>query len=121
MTRSRKQPEGNIQDAIRELIAVKYRWRHRRNNVHGPAQVLQGRGVVKCGTKGEADLTVYVPWAQATDLFRILHVEVKKPGEYQTPEQKDWQQTVEKCGEYYAVCRSQEDFEEFVRGKGWAK
>lgn len=46
--------------------------------------------------------------------YGALCIEMKKPGEYQKPVQKEWQKTVESVGNKYVVCRSLEEFIEVV-------
>jgi hypothetical protein len=48
--------------------------------------------------------------------YGALCIEMKRPGEYQKPIQKEWQKAVESVGNKYVVCRSLEEFIEFVNG-----
>jgi hypothetical protein len=119
--RPRKQAEGSLQDAIQELITLKYKFRWRENKVHGALQMKMGGWINGCGTKGEADMTVYVPIVGCFRSYYIVHLEIKRPGTYQKPEQKAWQELVTNCGEFYKVVRSQEDVENYFKEMGWAK
>lgn len=42
--------------------------------------------------------------------YGALCIEMKRPGEYQKPIQKEWQKAVESVGNKYVVCRSLEEF-----------
>lgn len=42
--------------------------------------------------------------------YSTLCIEMKRPGEYQKPIQKEWQKAVESVGNKYVVCRSLEEF-----------
>ncbi len=46
--------------------------------------------------------------------YGALCIEMKRPGEYQKPIQKEWQKAVESVGNKYVVCRSLEEFIEVV-------
>lgn len=59
-------------------------------------------------TAGVADLILL----KGNGLYGALCIEMKKPGRYQSPEQKAWQKKVEAIGNKYIVCRS---LNEFVR------
>lgn len=39
---------------------------------------------------------------------------MKKPGNYQSKEQKEWQSGVEKHGNKYVVCKSLDEFEKLI-------
>lgn len=56
--------------------------------------------------RGVADLCLSVPMRG----YGALYVEMKRKGTYQRPEQKAWQEAVERHGSKYAVCRSREEF-----------
>lgn len=56
--------------------------------------------------KGVADLCLAVPMHG----YGALYIEMKRKGTYQRPEQKAWQQAVERHGSKYVVCRSKEEF-----------
>lgn len=68
---------------------------------------LKREGIVR----GVADLCLCVPRGG----FAALYVEMKKPGNYQTPEQRLWQHNVEKHGNRYVVCKSLEEFKYVVQ------
>lgn len=65
-------------------------------------QRLKAEGVLK----GVADLHLDV----ARHGYHKLCIEMKKPGGYQSPEQKAWQKGVEKHGIKYVVCKSLDEF-----------
>lgn len=67
---------------------------------------LKAEGVVK----GVADLCL----AQARHGYNALFIEMKKPGNYQQKEQKEWQAGVERHGYKYVVCKSLDEFEKTV-------
>jgi len=60
--------------------------------------------------KGVADLCLCIPRCG----YGALYIEMKKPGGYQSPEQKEWQRNCEKYGNLYVVCKSLEEFKEIV-------
>lgn len=67
---------------------------------------LKLEGVVK----GVADLCLTL----SRHGFNALYIEMKKPGNYQEPEQEQWQAGVEKHGNRYVVCKSLDEFERIV-------
>lgn len=67
---------------------------------------LKLEGVVK----GVADLCLSVSRLG----FNALYIEMKKPGNYQSKEQKEWQSGVEKHGNKYVVCKSLDEFEKLI-------
>lgn len=46
--------------------------------------------------------------------YHALYIEMKKPGSYQRPEQKEWQKNCEKYGNKYVVCKSLDQFRDEV-------
>lgn len=56
--------------------------------------------------KGVADLCLAIP----KHGYGALYIEMKRKGTYQRPEQRAWQQAVERYGSKYVVCRSREEF-----------
>ncbi len=56
------------------------------------------------------------PWDLSTsaEAYHGFFIEVKEPGKYQTPEQKDFQRKVESEGYKYQVCKSIDEFIEKV-------
>lgn len=84
---------------------------HNNNNSHSRKKgaIMKGLGVVA----GVADLTyLYLD----DDLCgRVAYLEVKLPGQKQSPKQVEWQATVENLGFQYFIIRSIADFEA-VRG-----
>ena len=61
---------------------------------------------------GVADLILL----KSNRFYGALCVEMKKPGEYQRPAQKEWQKECEAAGNKYVVVRSLEEFIEVVNG-----
>jgi hypothetical protein len=57
-------------------------------------------------TAGVADLLLLVP----SQGYHALAIEMKTEKGRQSPDQKQWQKTVERQGYRYAVCRSLDDF-----------
>lgn len=47
---------------------------------------------------------------KSNHFYGALCIEMKRPGEYQKPIQKEWQKAVESVGNKYVVCRSLEEF-----------
>lgn len=68
----------------------------------GQGRRLKREGVVK----GVADLCLAVP----KHGYGALYIEMKRPGCYQSPEQRTWQRNITKHGNKYIVCRSLEEF-----------
>lgn len=67
----------------------------------------QGRRIKREGiVRGVADLCLALP----RHGYGALYIEMKRPGCYQSPEQKTWQKSIEKHGNKYVVCRSLEEF-----------
>ena len=67
---------------------------------------MKREGIVR----GVADLCLCSPRGG----YHALYIEMKKPGNYQTPEQKAWQKNCEKYGNLYVVCKSLEEFKDIV-------
>lgn len=67
---------------------------------------MKGEGV----TAGVADLILLVPRGG----YASLCIEMKSAAGRQSPEQKAWQQAVEKAGNRYVVCRSFDEFRAVV-------
>lgn len=68
---------------------------------------VKKEGVVR----GVADLCLCIPRGG----YGALYIEMKKPGSYQRPEQKEWQRNCEKYGNRYVVCKSVEEFMSVVK------
>lgn len=68
---------------------------------------IKREGVVR----GVADLCLCIPRGG----YGALYIEMKKPGNYQSPEQREWQRNVEKYGNRYIVCKSLDDFQNGIR------
>ena len=77
-----------------------------RNNVRD--QIEGAREKMIGMVPGRSDLVLYYS-STAT------HIEMKLPGNYQQPNQKEWQQTIEAQGFAYHVCKSLEEFQEVIR------
>lgn len=65
-----------------------------------------GRAKKEGLVRGVADLCLAMPRKG----FGALYIELKKPGNYQQPEQKEWQKNIEKHGNKYVVVKSVESF-----------
>ena len=68
----------------------------------GIGRRMKREGIVR----GVADLCLAIPRKG----YAALYIEMKKPGSYQSPEQKAWQKNIERYGNKYVVCRSLEEF-----------
>ena len=68
---------------------------------------MKREGIVR----GVADLCLCIPRGK----FHALYIEMKKPGNYQTPDQKTWQKNAEKYGNCYVVCKSLDEFRDAVK------
>lgn len=66
------------------------------------AAKLKAEGVVA----GVADLCLAVPRGG----YGALYIEMKQRGNYQQPNQKEWQKACEAAGNKYVVCKSIEEF-----------
>lgn len=67
----------------------------------------QGSRIKREGiVKGVADLCLAMP----RHGFGALYIEMKRPGCYQSPEQKTWQKCIERHGNKYVVCKSVNEF-----------
>lgn len=61
-------------------------------------------------TSGVSDLILL----RSNRFYGALAIEMKKPGGYQSPAQKEWQREVEAMGNKYVVCRSLDEFMKVV-------
>ena len=61
-------------------------------------------------TSGVSDLILL----RSNRFYGALCVEIKKPGGYQSPAQKEWQKDAEANGAKYVVCRSLDEFMKVV-------
>ena len=61
-------------------------------------------------TSGVSDLILL----RSNRFYGALCVEMKKPGGYQSPAQKEWQKDAEANGAKYVVCRSLDEFMKVV-------
>lgn len=67
----------------------------------------QGRRTKREGiVRGVADLCLAMP----RHGYGALYIEMKRPGCYQSPEQKTWQKSIERHGNKYVVCKSLDEF-----------
>lgn len=67
----------------------------------------QGRRAKREGiVRGVADICLAVP----RHGYGALYIEMKRPGCYQSPEQKTWAQNITKHGYKYVVCKSLDEF-----------
>lgn len=67
---------------------------------------MKSEGIVR----GVADLCL----AMGRRGYHHLYIEMKRPGNYQSPFQKAWEQGISKHGNAYVVCKSVEEFKETV-------
>lgn len=58
--------------------------------------------------KGVSDMHFILPEG------RILFIEMKLPGTYQSPDQKKWQAKVESLGHRYVIARTLQEFKEII-------
>jgi hypothetical protein len=109
MTRSLR--ESDILRAVMDYLAAE-KIPHWRMNSGAMAGSHKGKKwFVRFGEKGMADVLV-IRSIQMTDFWqlqRVLWIEIKRPGERQTADQKAFQSYVESCGMRYAVVASIED------------
>ena len=79
----------------------------------GMGKRMKREGIVK----GVADLCLCIPRGR----YHALYIEMKKPGSYQRPEQKEWQKNCEKYGNRYVVCKSldqcRDEVKNYLEGK----
>jgi hypothetical protein len=98
--RRRKQPlEKEIQASICDYLIYRKHFFWRNNT--GAFKTEHG-GFVRFGAKGSPDIIV-------VHIGRPYFLEMKRPGTYQSPEQKEFQTRAEKAGALYAVVRSIQD------------
>jgi hypothetical protein len=95
--------ETDIQASICDYLAARRHFFFRANNI---PVFDKSRGVFRALPKhtprGIADIIV-------VHIGRPYFLEVKRPGTYQRPEQKDFQKGAEAAGALYAVVRSIDD------------
>lgn len=115
----RAQPEHRLQVAIVEHLRLRGFWPVAIPNggkLFGDKEQRQRTGWLLKVTglhAGFPDLAVIAKNG------RIGFIEVKAPGAYQQPAQKECQQQLTNFGHSYAVCRSIEDVEETLAEWGW--
>lgn len=90
--------ESDIQRQILDYLAKRHVW-HRRFN-SGVARI--GGRYVRFGTPGLPDIL-------ARPRKTLVWIEVKQPGKYLTPEQRQWKEESEKFGDIFITARSVED------------
>jgi hypothetical protein len=91
--------EKEIQASICDYLDLRKHFWWRNNS--GAFKTAHG-GFVRFGTPGSPDIIV-------VHVGRPYFLEVKRPGSYQSPDQKAFQQHAETAGAMYAVVRSIED------------
>ena len=108
--------ESEIQQSCLRWFALQYPVFAREGMLfHIPNEGIRlggmGAKMVREGiVRGVADLCLCIPRGG----YHALYIEMKRPGSYQRPEQKEWQKNCEKYGNLYVVCRSLEEFREIV-------
>lgn len=95
--------ESEIQSSICDYLALRKHFFYRTNNtpIFDPNHKVF-RAMPKHTPKGISDIFVLYG-------ARPYFLEVKRPGTYQTPEQREFQSRAEAAGAVYAVVRSIED------------
>jgi hypothetical protein len=95
--------EKDIQASICDYLALRKHFFYRNNNtpIFDPTRQAF-RAMPKYTPKGIADIIV-------VHVGRPYFLEVKRPKTYQSPEQKQFQDDVERAGALYAVVRSIDD------------
>jgi hypothetical protein len=100
---STKEREVDIQGAILDYLGARRHFFFRTNNIPVFDKSRGAfRALPKYTPKGIADIIV-------VHVGRPYFLEVKRPGSYQRPEQKDFQRQAELAGALYATVRSIED------------
>jgi len=95
--------DTEIQSAICEYLAYRRHFFFRSNNIPVFDKARGAfRALPKHTPKGVADIIV-------VHVGRPYFLEVKLPGTYQSPEQKDFQKRAEAAGAFYSVVRSIDD------------
>jgi hypothetical protein len=95
--------ETDIQAAICDYLALRRHFFFRSNNIPVFDKSRGAfRALPKHTPRGIADIIV-------VHIGKPYFLEVKRPGTYQTPEQKDFQKAAEAAGALYAVVRSIDD------------
>lgn len=117
VVKERGQSESQIQQDCLRWFAVQYPQLAQEGMLYhianegirlgGMGARLKREGIVR----GVADLCLCVPRGG----FAALYIEMKKPGNYQTPDQRVWQHNAEKHGNRYVVCKSLEEFKYVVQ------
>lgn len=98
--------ESEIQSAICDYLAYRKHFFYRTNNtpIYDTNRKVF-RAMPKHTPKGISDIFVLYG-------ARPYFLEVKRPGSYQTPEQREFQKRAEFAGAIYAVVRSIEDVQQ---------
>jgi hypothetical protein len=73
-----------------------------KNRIHGA--ILKGMGLLA----GVSDLTFL------REDGRCVFIEMKLPGERQSPKQKKWESLVDQCNAFYHVVRTESEFKEVI-------
>ena len=126
----RRRVEADISDEIRARLAKIPEVTLWRNNV-GALQDKNGTWLRYGLAPGSADLIgvlavkLAMPWGppgmdRTVTVGRFLAIEVKKPGEKPTEDQRGWLEVVRKAGGLVGVCTSADEAEELIaRGMRW--
>jgi hypothetical protein len=121
----RRRVEADISDEIRARLAKIPEVTLWRNNV-GALQDKNGTWLRYGLAPGSADLigvlTAYYRGhpTETVRVGRFLAIEVKKPGEKPTEDQRGWLEVVRKAGGLVGVCTSADEAEELIaRGMRW--
>ncbi len=104
---ARRQPEGKLSDAIREVLALErglLLWRNSQGIIR------QGKRVYRTGLGvGSADLVGVITLIAKRTWGRFIALEIKLPGEQPTDAQRAWLEHVRAHGGFAAVVRSVEE------------
>jgi hypothetical protein len=103
MPAARSPSESAILRSVLQRLGSRPDVRLFRANV-GAGRTFAG-DAIKWGVKGQADLNGWIMGG------RRLEVEVKRPGEKQTQEQKNWQAVCERFGVLYLLVHSADEAE----------
>lgn len=116
----RKQRESEIQQAcVRWFDCQHPKYRLNLHSIpnEGARTPANGARIKKMGRrKGVADLFLALPHYYVVGTYHGCYIEVKRPGEKQSPEQIAFQQAVEKQGYRYALVTSTDEFIKLIEG-----
>jgi len=112
--------EHQIQNAILDLLAAEHLFAMRINTsghvireANGQRRFLRSHS----GGAGVADIVVFIP-LHGGAYTSVLWVEVKRPGEKQTPEQASFEERVLAENHYYLVAHSSDEVLDWLRHYG---